>query len=773
MADSPILTRPRMFRGLMSFGTLRRKRVLQSLIPFFALACSLQAASVSGTVYLREGPSRQPLSGVRVIARSPDGKEVLRVAETDGQGHYTLAELAGTNLIVSVTKTGFVVGGRSLVALNLSRAVTPQDFDMFPGGVVTGRITDLQGEPLGGIPIELLHAGATAAERGSTDDRGVYRVFGLEPGRYTMLARQDGQDTLPVFYPGRNKPGSAQPFDVAAGSEVEGIDLRLLRGPMSRVASVAGFLPLPSPPAASTPAAVGPKTPGQGSISGTVTSAQTGLPLQSASVRISAMVNGRLVMLTATSGPGGKYSLQGLDPGSYTVSAEKSGYEMGRLPRPLVLTEKQDRTGVDLSLNIIPVISGRVRDGEGRPVIGAIVTAYRWRFRNEQRIAAKASSTTTDDRGQYRLTSLAPGRYMVGASRPVPPGPKGDLNMDEGRTFYPSTPRASQAIVLELRFGQEATQINLDMLPQETFSVSGVVTDAETGGPCTSCTIRAISMEESNSFSQAEAGVASDGTYRVRGLPPGSYRIVAEKTAGGRRLRSAQNTVISNRDIADVSLLGGVSLTVTGRVVYESAPPALTSPPAGSGPTLPPVTVSLTTVDAIEEDGEVRSDGTFEIHGLSTDRYLVGAEYLPEGSYLRAVRISGQEVPTPELDLTRGGLLGPMELVVSYKAAQLAGQVKGPEVRGDAIPAPISGLVLLFSQGTQLLPVVRVSTYPDGRFSLNGAPPGAYTAFAVSLDSKTDWEDPDVRRQYQSFGRGVVLVEGKQTVLELPLVPGE
>src|SRR5207248_3403268 len=129
-----------------------------------------------------------------------------------------------------------------------------------------------------------------------------------------------------------------------------------------------------------------------------------------------------------------------------------------------------------------------------------------------------------------------------------------------------SATRASQAVTMDIRYGQELTGINLDILPQETFSVSGVVADAEVGGPCVSCTIQAISLDESYNFTQGQSGVAPDGAYTIRGLSPGSYRILVQKNSAGHASASSQIVEITNRNAVDINLLAGVVRGIAGRV---------------------------------------------------------------------------------------------------------------------------------------------------------------------------------------------------------------
>ena len=66
-----------------------------------------------------------------------------------------------------------------------------------------------------------------------TDDRGSYRIYGLTPGRYSVVLLPDGASLgttpfAPVYYPGSIDADAAQFFDLQAGESRGGVDLTML-----------------------------------------------------------------------------------------------------------------------------------------------------------------------------------------------------------------------------------------------------------------------------------------------------------------------------------------------------------------------------------------------------------------------------------------------------------------------------------------------------------------------------------------------------------------
>jgi hypothetical protein len=125
------------------------------------------------------------------------------------------------------------------------------------GGVISGAIVDQAGEPLQGIHVRVLQLRregerATARDIGLdriTDDRGRYRLFGLPPGQYFVVASTDattsgldraqGNAFTQVYYPGTPHFESAQSVQVDESREAAGIDLAFAPSRTVRVTGLA------------------------------------------------------------------------------------------------------------------------------------------------------------------------------------------------------------------------------------------------------------------------------------------------------------------------------------------------------------------------------------------------------------------------------------------------------------------------------------------------------------------------------------------------------
>ena len=124
---------------------------------------------------------------------------------TDAEGRYELTQLPAGRYHLKAKRGGYVEvaygqrrpfeRGRPL-ELGDKAVLQNIDFALPPGAVVTGRVVDEIGEPVAHVGVALARrryidgARRLVAESGSsTDDRGEFRIFGVPPGDYVIVAQ--------------------------------------------------------------------------------------------------------------------------------------------------------------------------------------------------------------------------------------------------------------------------------------------------------------------------------------------------------------------------------------------------------------------------------------------------------------------------------------------------------------------------------------------------------------------------------------------------------
>ena len=200
-----------------------------------------QTASVSGKVTVKN----KSVAGIVVVATDTNdgrGPQQPRYRDTtDGEGNYRISRIPAGNYFVFPVSPGLVEKGQLKRMLTIAAGESIRDFDfaLVAGGVITGRITNVDGQPLIEEHVDVMPLDIplqfTQQDFGNrTDDRGIYRAFGLRPGKYRVSVGQQARG-LPgfapkqiysqTFYPSVTEISKAKVIEVTEGSETKDVDI--------------------------------------------------------------------------------------------------------------------------------------------------------------------------------------------------------------------------------------------------------------------------------------------------------------------------------------------------------------------------------------------------------------------------------------------------------------------------------------------------------------------------------------------------------------------
>ena len=165
-------------------------------------------AALAGSVMTDE-QTPQPVRRVAITIASTEGT-VNRTVYTDENGRFSATGLPAGRYTVSANKAPYLrtsFGAKRYdmpgtpVTLKDAQQMSDIVMRMSRGGVISGRITDENGEPAFGVNVRALQLRTQFGERtfvpvagggnlggDSTDDHGAYRIFGLPPGEYVITA---------------------------------------------------------------------------------------------------------------------------------------------------------------------------------------------------------------------------------------------------------------------------------------------------------------------------------------------------------------------------------------------------------------------------------------------------------------------------------------------------------------------------------------------------------------------------------------------------------
>ncbi len=357
-----------------------------SIIAAFLLAFVGQAqptnepntASISGRVTLNGKPAKHiHVTLVPGPYGSPDtpGRQKMK---TDDEGRYQFKRLAAGRygLIAASylnTSVEFLTSAtKPFKVCTLAADEELKDFDLalVRGGVLTGRVTDTDGNPVIATEVQLAFvdgqskrqrfpAFQTNEDMFVTDDRGVYRLFGLPPGRYLVsvgVKVGPGEYTFGstrgyykrTYHPNVADEAQATVIEVKAEEEATGIDLRV--APMEKTYQA----------------------------SGRIVDAETNQPI-AGSMYDFGIVEGeklRSVYMGVSADEQGQFYLRGLSPSRYGVTAS-GGLTANYFSDPTLfeITDK-DIEGLELKLQRGATINGSaVIEGTSDPTMLAKLNA--------------------------------------------------------------------------------------------------------------------------------------------------------------------------------------------------------------------------------------------------------------------------------------------------------------------------------------------------------------------------------------------------------------
>ena len=246
----------------------------------------------------------------------------------------------------------------------------------------------------------------------------------------------------------------------------------------------------------------------------------------------------------------GKFAIEGIESGEYTIEARRDGFISAywgrrgglRMPRIFRVFNGQELLDITFRLEPWSAVEGKIRFDDGEPAFGVPIILYRKQYFRGRLQYQPSGSTRSNDRGEYRIAGLAPGSYIIAAiyNKPVKPkNPEGDPNeipateWSYATTYYTSGLSLNDAVPVKLESGRELTGLDIFLGQVRAVRVRMRVTDSCTGLVSSKANVQLYRMDESG---QPVVPVNADvmavgGTYTVRGLGPGQYTIAASSDA--------------------------------------------------------------------------------------------------------------------------------------------------------------------------------------------------------------------------------------------------
>jgi protocatechuate 3,4-dioxygenase beta subunit len=490
---------------------------------------------------------------------------------------------------------------------------------------------------------------------------------------------------------------------------------------------------------------------------------------------------------TITTDSQGHFVVNGLAPGSYELSAVKNGFARQvygeRAPgRPgTVVTVSAEQVIKDVVFRLVAAgaLSGHVTDTRGGPLTGILVQLLRSIYDAKgRRTFQSVSSARTNERGEYRMYLITPGRFFVSAAPAAAPDPSiMPINqVDEPGlvlTYYPGSSDPSGALSIEVEPGSESGSIDFRLMPQPLFRIRGRVLDARTGHLSQPVQLEIESRNPgSPHFPRGGPHISENGAFEIRDVVPGAYWIKAQlipnandfkQTIGDLLRNMAQVSVdVSNADVENVMVTFSPGFSLNGRVEIDSSG-------NGTSRETRPLMVYLepqesTPVPTLPQT--VKADGTFTFDNVLPGDYRIQTEGGPNNSYMKSAHLGRTDV------LNGLTLSGPVSESLEVILSTTSGEIDGAVLDSDRKPVHGAQVVLIPNRERSRSDLYRTATTDqNGRFTIRTIVPGEYKVFAWEDLEPYAYNDPDFLRKYEERGTPVAVSESAKSTIETRIIP--
>jgi protocatechuate 3,4-dioxygenase beta subunit len=566
-------------------------------------------------------------------------------------------------------------------------------------------------------------------------------------------------------------------------------------------------------------APVGPGQAGGASVTGVVVGSASGEPIADATVTLYAPTLPDNRISTQTDDKGA-FAFPNLVAGRYHIGASKQGflaalageprYRAGGRAFTLRAGEQHD---VRLRLPRLGVITGRIVDERGNPVVGASVQAWTSDLTAGYRMIRSRSMATTDDRGLYRVHSLTPERYVICAAPSMAPppldetqrlqreidflrreaelttGPRSDAARDRLALLEPRLPPRVDPVrgfapvchadatgartTIDLGPDEERSGVDLRFSRTTLARVEGRVVGLALDANRTA-SARLLNEDQALGDVREMVRVFRDGRIFFRDVPPGRYAMVvtADPVPGVQSrlpVLAASSLVVAGNDLVGVALQVPRPASVEGQVVFRGR----RDPAAGMVTTteirLSPVTRTAVTRVLGTFSTTPDANGRFMLENVWPGDYRITVRIIqqPTTWFTEAVTLAGRDVALDGVEVAAGQALKDVVVTLTDRRASLAGTVL--DENGEAAT---EFLVLLYptesrywTVQSQRFGVTRAT--PDGDFVITGLRPGTYRLVTLRDVDFGAWFDPEFLRGLEAESTPVSITGDGQTILNV------
>lgn len=458
----------------------------------------------------------------------------------------------------------------------------------------------------------------------------------------------------------------------------------------------------------------------------------------------------------ATTDQDGNYRITDVPAGTYEIAPVAPAFvisEGNNLRSQMVLiNEGENVEGIDFELVRGGVITGKITDADGHPVIEERVNLVPVQ-QGSQRGPVYSISTSfqTDDRGIYRMFGIRPGRYKISIGEG-----EGGFYRTIGRggaapptTYYSDATDAAKAKVVEIDEGTEANNIDITIgQPSHGYSVNGRIVDGVTGKPVPNVWIglsKIVSVDGRNSGSYGvgtDVRSSSQGEFRLENLAPGKYSISIYPQPESDVRADPVSLEIFDSDVTGLLIKSSIGSSVSGTVVLEGTRDSKVVAAMAQAYIAAYVRSEGTSMSG--RSSRLGPDGSFRVGGLQAGTAMFSFSALNDFKGLTISRIERDGVVQPNgIHVQTAEQVTGVRVFVTYSTGSIRGNIK---TENGTLPANAHLMIQVTKPGDANNRNRSWDADSRGHFLIEGLADGAYELLVIAYLPESRLRPPTAKQ---------------------------
>lgn len=456
-------------------------------------------------------------------------------------------------------------------------------------------------------------------------------------------------------------------------------------------------------------------------------------PLEGATVVLISQFAGQRLNVTNAEGI---CEFRGLQVGAYSLQVvQRSFFPSEESENQWHRVEIRNSQSQSLDFYLIKggVLKGRIVSIEGSPLIGMPISAIKLTGKEPSLPSTKESNATaiSDDRGEFRIYGLRPGRYIVAVNAQRSASPLKTFPA----LFYPGERQLANATAFDLLLGQEVAipEMVLDLTHANQSSITGVVHGDE-GELLKGVSLTLLSVDSQLSDSMLSDG---QGQFNFEGLSAGRYLLTASLNSQG-SFKLQREIIIKDGATNNVTLKLRSHSLITGRAYLKNK--------TGIAP-LPSFKFQLEPTQNGKDRIELVTDkvGSFSQRSGAEGSFWWNFPELQPEYFVNRILLDGKEITNRPLKLEQASDLRGISIELSAGAAEIRGPIRSGTCDRNLVYA------LALDSKTDEIQFVRKANCLADSFRIQWLPPGRYYVVGIRSADSINRSNQETRTKKQGI----------------------